>query len=212
MSTQGNPGQRFFGDDTSAFNAIAFMGKMLLGTVATATLVEVMSVAGETVSVKPLVNQVDSSGVATPHGVVYNLPFVRLQGGASAILLDPVAGDIGLAVFASRDISGVKASGAQANPGSARRFDWADGIYVSGLALLNEAATQFIRFLPDAGGITITSPGDVVINGLTISPQGNLSTAGSIVAGAGTADQVGLQSHVHPTAATGAPSAPTPGT
>ena len=212
MSTQGNPGQRFFGDDTSPFNAIDFLVKMLLGRIATAALVKVISVAGETVDVQPLVNQVDSSGVATPHGVIYDLPFVRLQGGTSAILLDPVVGDIGLAVFASRDISSVKAAGGQANPGSARRFDWADGIYVSGLALLNEAPTQFVQFLADGGGITVASPGNVVINGLTISPQGNLSTPGSVIAGAGTADQVGLQSHKHPTAATGAPSAPTPGT
>lgn len=41
---------------------------------------------------------------------------------------------------------------------------------------------------------------------------GDLHVTGAVIAGYGTADQVGVQTHNHPTAATGAPSAPTPGT
>lgn len=47
-------------------------------------------------------------------------------------------------------------------------------------------------------------------NGITANAD--IKTSGSVVAGNGGGDQVTLQTHKHPTAATGAPSAPTPGT
>lgn len=96
------------------------------------------------VDVTPLVNQVDGAGNPTPHVTIFGLPYSRFQGGTSAIILDPQAGDIGVAVFASRDISKVKSTKAQANPGSLRTYDFADGIYLGGL--LNGTPTQYIRF------------------------------------------------------------------
>jgi len=55
------------------------------------------------VSVQPLVNQVDGQGNPTQHGIINGVPVFRLQGGANAIIADPVAGDIGLLATASRD-------------------------------------------------------------------------------------------------------------
>ena len=63
------------------------------------------------------------------------------------------------------------------------------------------------------GNLTIMTPTAVVnLNGLTIDKDGNLSTPGKVVQGQGTPDQIGLGTHMHPTAATGSPSPPTPGT
>ena len=60
-------------------------------------------------------------------------------------LIDPTQGDIGLAIFADRDISSVRANRAQANPGSYRRFDMADGVYIGGI--LNGMPTQTVSDL-----------------------------------------------------------------
>jgi hypothetical protein len=38
------------------------------------------------------------------------VPYFRVQGGADAIIIDPKVGDLGIAVFCSRDITGVKRS------------------------------------------------------------------------------------------------------
>jgi hypothetical protein len=133
------------------------------------------------------VNQVDGAGNATPHDVLHHLPYFRLQGGSDAVILDPKVGDIGLAGFASRDISSVKSTKAQANPGSARSFDMADGVYIGGM--LNGVPEQYVQFTQ--GGINIVSPhavtvnagGDVAVTAIgnaTIKAATAVVTAGSI--------------------------------
>jgi len=62
-------------------------------------------------------------------------------------------------VFASRDISAVKSSKGQANPGSWRSHDMADGLYVGGL--LNGTPVQYVQFT--AGGINVVSPSKVTV-------------------------------------------------
>lgn len=126
----------------------------------TATLVRVESCTNDGgvspfgfVDITPLVDQVAGDGTATPHSTIYGVPYMRLQGGTRAIIIDPQAGDIGVAVFASRDISNVKSTQDQAVPGSFRRYDWADGIYLGGL--LNAAPTEYLQFFDD--GITLHS-------------------------------------------------------
>lgn len=148
------------------FNRDTFLVAQLIARVNTATLVKIISVTNAggvspvgSVDVQPLVNQIDGAGNAVPHGVVHNLPYFRLQGGANAVILDPQVGDIGLAAFCSRDISSVKANKAQANPGSRRRFSMSDGVYVGGM--LNGTPTQFIAF--SGSGIAITSTTKVTV-------------------------------------------------
>jgi hypothetical protein len=82
------------------------------------------------------------------------------------VIIDPKVGDIGLCIFADRDISSVKANVAalrggkgSVTPGSGRRFDMADGLYVGGL--LNGVPTQYVQF--SASGINIVSPTKVTI-------------------------------------------------
>lgn len=206
-------------------NALAYVVRAMVDRVVTIEPVEVVTVTpvgvgsmiGGIVSVLPLVMQVDGGLNAYPHGVVPNLIYLRLQAGGSGIVLDPVVNDNGLALICGRDTTNVRQTGAQAPPGTRRRFDWADGVYLGGV--LNGALTQYLQFITGGeGGINLVSPGTITINGVTFDPMGNIaSPAGitavqNVVAGQGGADQVGLQTHKHPTAATGAPSSPTPGT
>lgn len=107
------------------------------------------------VDVQPLIQQTDSAGNVMALPVLYGLPYLRWQGGASAVILDPIAGDIGLVCLADRDVSAVVASGAQSAPGSNRRFSLADGFYIG--ATLNAEPTQYLQFDPN-DGITLNSP------------------------------------------------------
>lgn len=177
-------------DTTSEYNRMAFVVRSIMAQQATTTLVIVRAVDGETVDVQPMVAQVDGAGNAVDHGIIHGLPVWRLQGGNSAVIVVPEVGDIGLAVFASTDISNVKRAKEPTTPGSFRRFDWSDGIYLGGI--LNAPAEQFVRM--DSSGIAITAADgqpvtinadSVVVNADTVSMSGDLDVTGSISSGAG---------------------------
>lgn len=139
--------------------AFAFRASMAL--VRTTVPVQVVAIHGGglapvgRVDVQPLIQTADSAGNVTSLPVLYGLPYLRWQGGASAVILDPAVGDIGLACFADRDVSAVIASLKQSAPGSNRRFSLADGFYMG--ATLNAEPTQYLQFDPD-NGITLNSP------------------------------------------------------
>jgi hypothetical protein len=159
-------GQQQANTTADAYNAQLFMVQQMIGKIATLTLVKVVSVtnAGAVtpvgfVDVLPLVNQLAGDGTSVPHGTVYNIPYLRVQGGADAIILDPKVGDIGICGFASRDISAVKTAKGPANPGSLRWHDMADGLYWGGV--LNGTPSQYVEF--SAAGINITSPTKITI-------------------------------------------------
>lgn len=183
---------------TSEYNQLAFVARMIMSGMATTTLVQVKAVtntglvaAAGSVDVQPLVAQLDGKGQATPHGIVYGLPYFRLQGGANALIVDPVVGDIGLCVFASHDISSVKVNKAPSNPGSRRRFDMADGLYIGGM--LNGVPTNYIRFKANGDIVikpaatvavigTLTATVDVIAAGKSLK----LHTHGGVTTGGGT--------------------------
>jgi Phage protein Gp138 N-terminal domain len=142
-------------------NAETFMIWSVLARITTAKVVQVMAVTNSGgvspvgfVDIQPMVNQIDGTGNSVAHGVIYHCPYFRLQGGTDAIILDPKVGDIGVAIFADSDISSVVATKAQANPGSRRRFDMADALYIGGY--LNGTPVQYVEF--SASGIKIVSP------------------------------------------------------
>lgn len=200
---QGYSGQLGLSDPGSQFGVTSFIVEQLLGQVRTIVPVKVIAVTGggvgagpPTVDVQPLVKQMDGIGTATSHGNVLSLPVMRWKSGNGSIIVDPVVGDIGIAAISDRDMSAVVASGAESAPGSFRRFDLADGIYLGGI--LGSAPTQYIAF---------TSSG-IQIKGGTIAITGNVTVTGSVIAGFGGADQVGLQTHLHSANNV----APTPGT
>lgn len=194
------------------FLGVWFTVQQMLAKVRTATLVRVVSftpgggglLAG-TVAVQPLINQVSVAGDGVAHGIIYGLPYFRLQAGASAIVADPVAGDIGFAGIVDRDTSTVKASKTQANPGSSRRFDLADGVYFGGIGSLNGAPTEYVH-LKNGAGVDVVTPGPATVTAggaitITASTTITLSAGGKTwtfsAAGFGMSDGVYAETHVH---------------
>jgi hypothetical protein len=164
-------------------DAHLFLIRQVLATVAGSALVLVRAVTNTGglaavgyVDVQPMVNQIDGAGNATPHGTIHHLPYFRLQGGANAIILDPQVGDIGIAVFADRDISSVKATKKVANPGSRRRNSMSDGIYIGGV--LNGVPSQYITFT--SAGIAMVSPTAVLIQAPVIGLNGSVAATGTL--------------------------------
>ena len=169
------------------FNQLSFVVQQIMNKANHATLVQVVGVAAGnigpvgTVNVTPLVNMVDGQGNAIPHGIIYTLPYLRLQGGQNAIIIDPQVNDIGLCVFADQDISTVKATLAAAIPATHRRNDWADGLYIGGM--LNGTPTQYIEF--SNTGINVVTPGDLV---MSVSGNMTANVTGTATIGAPTVD------------------------
>ena len=159
-----NPGEQgslYPSDLTGDFNALRYLAVSLLSEMETATLVKVVSCSNSggvspvgTVQVQPLVNQLDGQNRPIPQPQLYDVPYFRIQGGSNAIIIDPEPGDLGICVFASRDISTVKKAKGQASPGSQRKYDLGDAIYIGGV--LNGSPTQYIQF--NSSGITVNSP------------------------------------------------------
>lgn len=162
-STSTGVGQQDPFDSNSANDVTFFIVRQMMAQLEKMKLVQVVKVTGGgnsvaaagTVDVQLLVNQLDGGGNAIKQGVVYGVPWVRLQGGKSAVIVDPVKGDIGFVLCEDRDISNVKsaASGGkspQANPGSYRRNSISDGIYI-GAILGKDAPEQYLFFNPDGG-------------------------------------------------------------
>ena len=102
---------------------------------------------------------------------------MRYQAGTAGIILDPVAGDIGLAVFAQKDCSNVvQGTTEPQQPGSFRGNSMANGFYVGGF--LNQNPTTIIELKQD-GSIFINATGNVTVKGDVI------------------ADGISLKNHTH---------------
>ena len=188
-------GQSNFDDTTSELNRTEFIVRQVLNRMATATLVQVMAVSAGTVDVRPMVAQIDGAGNAIPHGTIHNVPVFSLRAGSSSVVMTPVIGDIGLAIFCHNDISSAKANKAPSNPGSRRRFDWADALYLGGF--FGADPTTFIRFEP-GGGMTIQSDQPITIQAPQINAMGTLAVTGNLTT-TGTATFAGkaFGTHVH---------------
>lgn len=166
-------------DGNSSFNALSFMIENIVkGSVNTAIPVKVIAVMDGYVSALPMVCQTDAQGNTVAPAVIPKLPYHRYQGGRAAVIVDPVPGDLGLAVFSQRDATNVtRGTTEPQHPGSLRRFDMSDGYYFGGF--LNRAPDVLLELRQDGravltarGGVTIngtvTVNGDVVANGISL--------------------------------------------
>lgn len=224
MSDVAGYGQNSTQDANSDFNVRQRQIKNLLSKISTAKVVKVTGVSGGgvnppgTVSVQPMVSMQDGIGNTQEHGIVNGIPVWRYQGGLNAIICDPKEGDIGLLVCSDRDISAVKATSGMSNPGSARQFGIADGIYLGGL--LNVAPNQYVYFTEDGivifdmnnntivlgpSGIAFTDTSgnkiEMTPSGMKFTPvggtmtvEGNLAVTGNITDSGGS---ISLTTHVH---------------
>lgn len=173
MATEYNASSQISPSTTySDFNNLNFVIQQLLAKVQTSLPVKVIACTNSGgvspvgfVDVVPMVDQMAADGKSVPHTTIYNLPYSRIQGGTNAIIIDPQVGDIGVAVFASRDISRVKNTKKSGLPGSHRKYSFSDGMYLFGI--LNSAPTQYIQFT--ASGIVIHSPTAVTIQAPTVT-------------------------------------------
>ena len=198
------------------FNNVSFAIQQAIGKLQTATLVRVESCTNSGglspvgfVDVTPLVNQLDGSGNPTPHVTIFNVPYLRVQGGANGVIIDPQQGDVGVAVFASRDISKIKSTKKQGNPGSFRQYSFSDGMYLGGM--LNGTPTQYVQF--NASGITIHSPEKITLSAPVIQMDASASITFTtplftvngtmVVTGDVTAQGTSVHTHVHSGVTTG---------
>ncbi|MBI1213615.1 MAG: hypothetical protein GC190_19325 [Alphaproteobacteria bacterium] len=208
-NSDGYAGQQQVSAAASDYNVTYFIVQQILGRCSFMKLVQVVGVSGGGVApvgfvnVKPMVNLVDGAGNSSEHGIVYNLPYTRLQGGDSAVIIDPKVGDIGWACCADRDGSVVKSTRAPGNPGSQRRYSLSDAVYLGGI--LNAAPMQYVFFTE--AGIEIRDRNDnaivmgatgITINGVLFDAAGNISGAGTVdAAGEGTFDGHTVGAHTH---------------
>lgn len=177
-------GQSTGNDGFDDVSALSFMLSQTLAKLNTVTLVQVVKCtnSGELspvgyVDVQPMVHQMSGDRKATPHAVIYNIPYFRLQGGKNAIIIDPEVGDLGMCAFANRDISSVKATQSPATPASYRTFDWSDGLYFGGY--LNGTPTQFVRFSSE--GVQVHSPTKITLEAPNIDLKGAVNQSGGAV-------------------------------
>jgi hypothetical protein len=168
-------------DSATDYATLRFIITSLIAGVQTAMPVKVMSCTNDgglspwgTVDVQPLVGQVFGNDAVVQHGQLFQLPYLRIQGGTNAIIIDPQPGDIGVACFCSRDISSLKQQSAidqiksgevrGVSPASARQYNISDGFYMGGG--LNARPTQYVRFGSDE--IEIVSPTKIRLSAPTI--------------------------------------------
>ena len=199
---KGYTGQMGVTDAQGGFNAAQFQIDQTLRQLRTSIPVKVVAVSGggmasfPTVDVQPLINQVDGLGNQTPHGVIFGIPAIRSHGAHGTIINDPAVGDVGHMIVSDRDISSLKASGgAQSHPGSKRYHSLSDGVYHG--AMVAGTPTQAVQFT--ATGVKIFDANGNVIEMAAgaITITGNLRVTGTITAGYGGADAVGVQTHTH---------------
>lgn len=184
-------GLRDFSTNTSEYNRQRFFVESILREILnTSALVRVDSCTAPgsggpagSVSATPLVAQTDAQGNKLPMASIPSLPFMRYQAGVAAIILDPVAGDQGVAVFFKNDSSTVGTGTTEPQrPGSTRSFSQSDGAYLPGVQ--NKAPTVWIE-LRQNNTITIHAPAGVTVetdqNCVVNAGQGVTVTAGENV-------------------------------
>ncbi|MGX5803484.1 hypothetical protein ACWGS9_19865 [Bradyrhizobium sp. Arg314] len=203
MSAEGFYGQQGLSSASTHLDTLRFLIRQEIAQVRTGIPVKIVAVHGggvgapPTVDVIPLINQTDGVGNQTPHGVIYGLATMRNQGGTNGIINDPKVGDIGHMSIMDRDISALKAnSGAQSNPGSFRRHDLADGVYMG--TIVNPAnQDQAVQFTE--GGIKVFDKNGQIIEfaagSITITTA-ELRVTGDVIAGAG-GTNISLLNHIH---------------
>lgn len=160
------------------------------------------------VTVRALVNQRDAEGNILPPSELFEVPYSRIQGGVAAIVIDPIPGDIGLAVFAQQDSSNVTAgTAAPVTAGSFRYFDMADGFYIGGF--LNQAPSIYMELAQD-GTAVVHAPQKIRLESPLIEITGQMvqtgedSSEGSVmvngftnIGGTVVSNGVVLETHTH---------------
>lgn len=170
-----------------------------LAALGTNTLVKVIAVhTGNgitgTVDVQPMVHQQDSDGNATAHGTIYGVPYLRVQGGACALIIDPVAGDIGYIIISGRDQTNAVANREPSAPGSFRRHSMSDCVYVG--AFLGDEPDHYVKVT--TSGVSVVTTGTATVQASSMEIKCDLKVDGTITAtGDVKAGSISVEQHVH---------------
>ena len=140
------------------------------------------------VDVQPMVHQQDALGRAYPRQVIHDVPYLRIQGGTSALIIDPKPGDIGFIIISGRDHTHAVTNRQPSPPASFRQFAMQDCVYVGGF--LNNGPDQFIQATDE--GWRIVTPGTVSIEAAKVTANCDISTSGDVKAGS-----ISLKQHTH---------------
>ena len=181
----------------SEYNALSFMmDSELQQKVHTAIPVKVQAVDGLFVDVLPLVSFVDGYGQAVEPTRLFHLPVFRYHAGVAAFIVDPVVGDIGLAVFAQADSSNVQeGTTTPQQPGSFRRHSMSDGFYFGGFH--KSSPSVYIEIKQDST-IEIVAPTSVTVTSPKVDFSGNVSMSGNVtVTGDATIGGISFLGHIH---------------
>lgn len=116
------------------------------------------------VDIQLMIEQTNGQKKGNETAIVCNVPYIRIQGGTNAVIIDPEINDLGVAIFASRDITNFKEARRQTPPATWRKFSISDAIYIGGIR--NQKPVQYIHFRND--GIEIYSPKRVHITTPTV--------------------------------------------
>lgn len=162
-------------DYASEGNALESSLRAMIGNYVFIDIVRVEAVTGDTLTVKSLVQGLTSDRKAIGSEPTYGVPYLRLQRGSSAVIMDPVVGDIGLVAVCDRDITNVKANKTESVPQTLRTHARADAVYLTGIASLNQTPTQYARFTES--GIDVVSPVKLSINAPDVAVTGTSSIA-----------------------------------
>ena len=196
MSENTVKGQKKPNTAGSEYNALQFMIQNAMQGISTAIPVQVQAVKGLFVDVLPLVSSVDGYGQAVEPTTLFHLPVFRYHAGVGAVILDPVIGDKGLAVFAQADSSNVQTgTDTPQQPGSFRKHSMSDGFYIGGFH--NAAPSVYIEIKQD-GTIQIVAPTSVTVTSPQVDFSGNVSMSGNVnVIGDATIGGISFLGHVH---------------
>lgn len=201
----------------SAYNAIDTQISQRLNEVETTFLARVdsctTSAAGgaKTVNATPLTAQVDATNNAQTVPSYQALPHYRLQAGIAAIVINPVAGDIGVFSCAKRDISNIAQGVTEPQvPASFRAFNGADAVMVG--TVHTKDPTVYIQlnqdnsiFIKAPAGVTINTDAAVTVNAASTTinaasntVNGDLKVNGTITStGSMTSNGINLTTHTH---------------
>lgn len=163
------------------YNSLIFIIRQQLLGLNTAEIVRVETINEDnTLDVLPLLNLADAQGTFQNSSVIFNIPYIKIQGGKNLIDIKPEVGDIGIVIYCQRDISNILTSKIQSNPASNRSYSCSDGIYIASIMSLNQQPENFIKV--NAAGINITSKTNVTINATGATVNCDMTVNGKITA------------------------------
>ena len=165
---------------TSDAESLQYVFKKLLSGAFFIELVTVLEMRGVApnlvVDVLPLVTRTDPSGAIIDNSPIYNIPVFRLQRGGSAIIMNPMPGDIGMIAICDRDNSLARENRKQSLPATKRSHSKSDALYLGGF--LNSEPTQYIEFADNK--LNIVAPFGVNVTTPEMHVTGNITAGGNI--------------------------------